>query len=361
VRLLVHARSLARSPRVLVAAWALGLRGHDVRWLGPVLPASADASAALAPRPIAHAREASPVDVVIGGGAGVVGAAWAGWMAGAHAAVLDLDPDGVGRWSFLQQAAWGVLDGIGILEAGSKDHTPLGIATIDPENLRRWSSDPIPGEPDAAHPDVEVVERACERLAARQRGLGLRPAVFLDRDGTLVVEVGYLANPEDIRLLPGVPAALRALRAAGYALVVISNQSGVGRGLFPLSRVYEAMARLRHELRVQGVELDAVYFCPHRPDAGCGCRKPGSELLIQAAANLRLSLRESAMVGDKRLDAETGRRAGALGVLVRTGYGRDEEQRDSTEAGWPPPDHVADDLAAAVPWLLERHPGPDAA
>jgi D-glycero-D-manno-heptose 1,7-bisphosphate phosphatase len=352
VRLLVHARSLAHSPRALAAAWGLSLRGQDVRWLGPARPAGGDPEARYAPRPIARAREASRADAVVGGGLGVLGAAWAGWMAGAHAAALDLDPESVARWGFLEHAAWGALDGMGLIAPGSEGHP--GLAAIDPQRLRGWTSDPVPEEPDAAHPDVEVLERACEYLVARQRGLGLKPAAFLDRDGTLVVEVGYLANSEDLRLLPGIPAALRALKAAGYSLVVISNQSGVGRGLFPRSRVYEAMARLRHELRVHGVELDAVYFCPHRPDEGCGCRKPGSELLVQAAANLSLGLRESVMIGDKRLDAETGRRAGARGVLVRTGYGRDEEQRDPGDAGWPPPAHVADDLGAAVAWLLEH-------
>src|SRR5262249_54734610 len=150
--------------------------------------------------------------------------------------------------------------------------------------------------------------------------------VFLDRDGTLVVERGYLTRVEDLELLPGVPMALRELHEAGYALVVVSNQSGVGRGLFPLSRVHEAMGRLRLLLRREGVELDAIRFCPHRPDAGCACRKPGIELVRAAAADLRLVLRESAMVGDKLLDVETGRAAGTRAVLLRTGYGRDEER-----------------------------------
>ena len=342
---------------MLSAAWSLSLRGHDVAWLGGAMPPGADPSAVGAPRTIARAREASRVDVLVGGGAGVARAAWAGWMAGAHAAVLDLSPPVVARWSFLDHAAWGALDGMGVVAPVAGGDALAELRDVDPEVLRLWSGAEPPESPDAAHPDADVLERACERLASRGRGLGLRPAVFVDRDGTLVVEVGYLANPDDIQLLPGVPAALRELRAAGYALVVVSNQSGVGRGLFPLSRVLEAMARLRRELRAHGVELDAIYFCPHRPDAGCACRKPEPELLKQAAANLRLSLRESAMVGDKRLDAETGRRAGARGVLVRTGYGRDEEQRDTAEGGWPAPHHVANDLAAAVPWLIEQHPG----
>ena len=116
-------------------------------------------------------------------------------------------------------------------------------------------------------------------------------------------------------------------------MVVISNQSGVGRGFFPLSRVYEAMARLRHVLREHGAGIDAIYFCPHRPEAGCACRKPGIELLLRAAEDLQLSLARSAFVGDKLLDVQTGHHAGALGVLVRTGYGRDEEQQIATRPG----------------------------
>ena len=189
---------------------------------------------------------------------------------------------------------------------------------------------------------------------------GGRPAVFLDRDGTLVVERGYLANPDDIELIPGVPQALRSLKAAGYVLVVVSNQSGVGRGLFSLSTVYAAMARLRGLLRAEGVELDAVYFCPHRPDAGCACRKPGTRLLEDAASNLGLALRDSAMVGDKLLDVVTAHRAGARGVLVRSGYGRDEQQRIDGGELDRAPDWVADDLAAAVSWLLDQHPGASA-
>jgi D-glycero-D-manno-heptose 1,7-bisphosphate phosphatase len=213
-----------------------------------------------------------------------------------------------------------------------------------------WSDDLPADGADPGHGDTEVLERACERALARQRSRAARPAVFLDRDGTLVREVGYLSDPDDLELLPGVPQALRDLQAAGLALVVISNQSGVGRGLFPLTRVHQAMARLRTRLRGEGIELDGIYFCPHRPEAGCACRKPGGLLLERAAEDLGLSLRASAMVGDKRLDVETGHRVGARGLLVRTGYGRDEERKEGTalEA----PDAVCDDLGAAAQWIL---------
>ena len=176
--------------------------------------------------------------------------------------------------------------------------------------------------------------------------------MFLDRDGTLARDVGYLSDPAALELLPGLAEALRDLRAGGFALVVVSNQSGVARGFFSLARAHEIMGRLRRELRGLGVELDGVYFCPHLPEQGCGCRKPGAALLLRAAEDLNLSLRHSVMVGDKRLDVEAAHRAGSAGVLVRTGYGRQEEARAATEG--PPPDAVCDDLGEAAKWILAR-------
>ena len=356
MRVLVHAPSLQQSQRMLSAAWSLAGRGHEVFWQGSPRPAGAGHVGVVAPSVVSRAREVARVDALIGGDSGVTRAAWTGWLAGAHGAVFELAPERVARWSFLDRAAWGTLDGMGVMEPVVGAESTAALAEFDPDSLRLWSAEPSPERPDPAHPDVDVLERACERIAARQRGRGLRPAVFLDRDGTLVVEVGYLANPDDLKLLPGVAPALRELRAAGYALVVVSNQAGVGRGLYSLAEVHATMARLRRELREHGVELDAIYFCPHHPDAGCSCRKPKSDLLRQAAVNLRLSLRDSAMVGDKRLDAETGRRAGARGVLVHTGYGGHEEEQEPGARDWPAPSHIATDLAATVPWLIEQHP-----
>ena len=267
--------------------------------------------------------------------------------------VLALEAERVRRWGVVERWACHSLYTAGMAEPAERDALrshPGGLAL---DRIGLWSDEAPPAEPDPAHPDTEWLERACERAIARHRGRAPRPAVFLDRDGTLVVERGYLSDPDDIELLPGVAQALRKLKGAGYPLVVVSNQSGVGRGLFPQSRVHEAMARLREKLREQGVELDAIYFCPHRPEEGCACRKPGSALLERAADDLQLAPRRSAMVGDKLLDAETGRRAGAFGLLVRTGYGRDEEQRiaGDTANG---PDGVFEDLAAAARWILER-------
>src|SRR5262249_51264316 len=135
---------------------------------------------------------------------------------------------------------------------------------------------------------------------------------------------------------------------------------GVGRGLFPESRVHQAMARLRFALRERGVELDAIYFCPHRPEAGCACRKPGIALLERAADDLQLSLRRSAVGGGTLPGVETAHNAGALGLLVRTGYGRSEEQQLGGEGNGVRPDAVCADLPAAVEWILERGEAGDA-
>ena len=125
----------------------------------------------------------------------------------------------------------------------------------------------------------------------------------------------------------------------------------MGRGYFSEARLWEVMARMRDLLRAEGVELDTVRVCPHAPDAGCDCRKPQGRLLREAADDLRLSLRDSAMVGDRWTDVDTGHGVGAAGVLVRTGYGAGEERKGPDRA---PADAIFDDVAAAARWFLDR-------
>ena len=336
--------------RLRPAAIALALRGHEVFWSGapPAGTLPATLRVVSGPRDLA----AAPVEVVISDAATPVTGALAGWLGGAACLVMSLSYEHVRRWGWMEQSAWHSLHPLGLLEPAEASRFQKGNVALDLEGLALWSDDPPASEPDTAHPYTEVLERACERSLARHRSRAPRPAAFLDRDGTLVKEVGYLSDPGDLEILPGVPDALRALRAAGYALVVVSNQSGVGRGFFGRDRVHAAMARLRTGLRATGVELDAVYFCPHRPDAGCACRKPGTGLIERAVDDQLLSLRESAMIGDKVIDARTGLNAGMKAYLVRTGYGRDEEQRLATEGLTGV--RVVDDLASAVDDLLEQ-------
>ncbi|MDR1111184.1 MAG: D-glycero-beta-D-manno-heptose 1,7-bisphosphate 7-phosphatase [Deltaproteobacteria bacterium] len=151
-----------------------------------------------------------------------------------------------------------------------------------------------------------------------------RPAVFIDRDGTLNHDSGYLYKFEDFRWIEGVPEALSRLKAAGLALAVVTNQSGVARGIYSLADVRLIHERIDQDLRArQGMALDGWYFCPHHPDRGqCQCRKPAPGLLLAAAADLGLDIARSYMVGDKSLDVQAGLAAGVrLAILVLTGYG----------------------------------------
>jgi D-glycero-D-manno-heptose 1,7-bisphosphate phosphatase len=184
--------------------------------------------------------------------------------------------------------------------------------------------------------------------------MSLARAVFVDRDGTLIAERNYLADPAEVAFTPGAPAAVRALRAAGFKVVVVSNQAGIARGLFTAQDVRGVERRIEELLLAEGTGLDGAYYCPHHPDFGgpCRCRKPEPGMLLDAARDLGLELSRSYMVGDKLIDVEAGRRAGAKGILVRTGYGAEEAAgAGRTDAA---PDVVCDDLAAAARWILSE-------
>ncbi len=173
--------------------------------------------------------------------------------------------------------------------------------------------------------------------------------VILDRDGTLIVEKNYLSDPEGVELLPGAVEGLRRLAEAGYRFVVITNQSGVGRGYFPLSAVEAVNERLVSLLETEGIRLDGVYVCPHAPDEKCACRKPQIGMIRKAASELGFDVSGCWVVGDKAVDVELGKNAGAKAILVRTGYGA------SLESSLPvAPDAVADNLAAVADVILGR-------
>jgi D-glycero-D-manno-heptose 1,7-bisphosphate phosphatase len=187
-----------------------------------------------------------------------------------------------------------------------------------------------------------------------------RPAVFIDRDGTLTEEVGYVNHPARLRLLPRAAEAIRRLNAAGVAAVVATNQAGVARGYFSEDVLHAVNDALRAQLAQAGARLDGLYACLHHPSEGgvpyraqCDCRKPKPGLLLRAAAELGLDLRRSTMVGDKASDLVPGRAVGAAAVLVLTGYGLGEWEyrRKHFEVE---PDHVAGDLLDAVDWALAR-------
>lgn len=187
-----------------------------------------------------------------------------------------------------------------------------------------------------------------------------RRAVFMDRDGTILDEVGYVNHVDRIRLLPRSAEAVLRINEAGLQAVVVTNQAGVARGYFPESLVEDVHDRLRSLLADRGARLDGVYFCPHHPDVGpepyrqdCQCRKPRPGMLLRAAAEMGIELPASYVVGDTIKDVESGQRVGARTVLVTTGYGRGELELHSQR--WNvKPHHVAGDLLDAVEWILSR-------
>lgn len=178
-------------------------------------------------------------------------------------------------------------------------------------------------------------------------------AVFLDRDGTLIVERGYITVPDGVELIPGAAAAVARLREAGWKVFVITNQGCVAKGMITEDELGLIHVRMVALLAEAGAGIDGVYYCPHHPDGDqiqysveCDCRKPRPGLLERAAGEHDVDLAESVMIGDTLRDLEAGRAAGARGVLVLTGHGA---QTVAEEHG---ADHVAADLAAAVEWLL---------
>jgi D-glycero-D-manno-heptose 1,7-bisphosphate phosphatase len=170
----------------------------------------------------------------------------------------------------------------------------------------------------------------------------LTPAIFLDRDGTLMEDTGYVASPDDVRIYPGTAEALAALKARGFHTVIVTNQSGIARGYFTEADYHAVHARLM-ELLGPGL-IDAVYFCADHPDANSPRRKPEPGMLLEAAHDLALDLARSWMIGDRAGDLEAGRRAGCRTILVRTGEGT---TTDTTLA-----DHVAPDFAQAAAHIL---------
>ena len=185
-----------------------------------------------------------------------------------------------------------------------------------------------------------------------------RRAVFLDRDGTVLEEAGYLDRLERLVFFPFAIDAIRLLNRAGFAVVIITNQSGVGRGMYEEEFVHQAHGVVDERVTAGGGHIDGFYYCPHHPTAeieryrkDCNCRKPGPGMLHAAAADLELDLSRSFAVGDKWTDVQAGLAAGAKGILVRTGYGRSSETspRRHVEPTW-----IADDLIAATAWILRQ-------
>ena len=180
-----------------------------------------------------------------------------------------------------------------------------------------------------------------------------RPAVFLDRDGAICEEMGYLNHLSRFHIFPFTAVAVARLNQAGFPVVVVTNQSGIAHGIFPEQLVHQIHERMTQDLAAAGARLDAIYFCPHRTDESCECRKPHPGMLNRAAREHQLDLRRSWVVGDRYLDIEMAHRVGGRGILVLTGYGRGEYELH--HADWPrQPESVAEDLSAAVDFILKE-------
>jgi D-glycero-D-manno-heptose 1,7-bisphosphate phosphatase len=184
----------------------------------------------------------------------------------------------------------------------------------------------------------------------------VKPAVFLDRDGTLIEDVGYLDRLDHMTVFPWTVDVIRALNRAGLVVVVVTNQSGIARGLFTEAFVEEAHRHLSARLAAGGARIDAYYYCPHHPDGvveayrqRCDCRKPASGLVDRAVRDLDLDPARAFVVGDKWLDIGLARAVGARGILVRTGTGAAEEARPQPGIS---ADAIVDNLAAAASWIL---------
>ncbi|MGH9843445.1 MAG: D-glycero-alpha-D-manno-heptose-1,7-bisphosphate 7-phosphatase [Blastocatellia bacterium] len=187
-------------------------------------------------------------------------------------------------------------------------------------------------------------------------------AIFLDRDGTLNDEVGFITDPDQFHLFDFAAEAVRLINERGWRAIVVTNQSGIARGLYDealLARIHDQMMS---SLETSGARIDAIYFCPHHPEAGeppyraiCDCRKPSLGMIERAAREFDLRLRDCFVIGDRYSDVALAHAANARGVLLLSGHGQIEYENDRDD--WPrQPDHIAKDLLDAVRWILGTVP-----
>ena len=223
------------------------------------------------------------------------------------------------------------------------DHRCMTGVTVEQVHGAAVRHLPLVAPPPVSEPDASIPALSPASLAG--------VTVFLDRDGTLNIDSGYLKSPDDLTVLPGVGAALAKLKQAGARLIVVTNQSGVGRGYFTSKDLEAIHSKLRLLLAEDGVTLDGLYFCPHHPDDRCNCRKPARGMVDRALAELHVDLSRAYVVGDSARDVELARQVGAKGLLVMTGPSGAEALADLTARDLSP-DHVAEDLSQAVEWII---------
>jgi rfaE bifunctional protein nucleotidyltransferase chain/domain len=232
------------------------------------------------------------------------------------------------------------------LKAGDYDRSKLSSAGIVEAYGGRVVFVPFAD----GHGTTGIIDRIAGRYGAvcEPTPLGqLRPAVFLDRDGTLNEHVEYIHEVEKFRLIPGVLAALKRLKDHGFRLIVVTNQPGIGMGYFTKEDFFRVNRELLKAVRAEGVTLDRVYFCPHSDNDRCACRKPGTLLVERAVRELNIDLTRSFVVGDTTGDVELARRAGCRSILVRTGLGGADGHFAAVA------DHVAENLTGAAEHIVQ--------
>ena len=177
-------------------------------------------------------------------------------------------------------------------------------------------------------------------------------AVFLDRDGTINTEVDYLKSVKDLRLIKNTAKAIRILNQNQIKVIIVTNQSGISRGLFSIDDLENVHNELKRRLHRKGAYIDAIYYCPHHPDDECSCRKPKSGMFKLAAKDFDLKLNKCYIIGDKLTDIKAANNISAKGILVKTGYGGTEVNRIEKEDIIP--DYIADNLYEAVKWIIKN-------
>jgi len=194
----------------------------------------------------------------------------------------------------------------------------------------------------------------------QRKGQLTNRAVFIDRDGTVTEEVAYLNHPDKLRLIEGSAEGIRLINDIGLKVILVTNQSGVARGYFPEHMVKKVHDRLEELLKERGARLDALYYCPHHPSAGetpyrtdCECRKPKTGMIDTSIKDLDIDVKHSYVIGDKLSDIAFARNAGAMGILVQTGYGQKELENLGGRPGVEP-DLIAKDLLEAAAWIKDK-------
>lgn len=174
-----------------------------------------------------------------------------------------------------------------------------------------------------------------------------KKAIFLDRDGTICEDHGYLSDPKDLRIFPFTSEALRLISENNFLVILVTNQSGIARGYFTEDDFERVNQKILEDLSNDGASIDGIYYCPHAPSDKCHCRKPLSKMIERACRDFNIAVEKSWMIGDKAIDVETGINGGAKSALVLTGYGKEEVDKCKDKA-----DIVADDLLDAVKKIL---------